>query len=604
MTRSGPGGGMLARVLDRRRRRGQHGVTLLETMLAVFLSGLMILPLAGWASVAMKEQVNVHDRNINASSLGILRTYFVRDVTTASAASTSGDELDSCPGGTKGERPMLAIARGAQRTVYSTVPDGFGGTDLWRRQCADAGGAVTSANLLVADVVDSATAATCDSGTSLARAASARADDGTSATKDKDKKDEDTKDEDTSDLGDAAACRRVTLRVMTSSLTQVALTAMIRVGWDGSLVAAEAPIAVLDATPVTGPRRLQVRFSGSGSTDPEGEELSYEWDFGDGTTSTTADPVHEYSKVGTVTARLTVTSTSGLSTSATVDITVTDNAPVAVIAAPLTGTTTYRGERVTFSSAGSNDDRDKDVGGRIVKHLWDFGNGTTSTEPNPTTTYPTTSPAGGYTVRLTVTDDAGGTGAAEIKLVVANRLPTATIVATPSSGTAPLSVDLSATVVDETTLTPNPALTYAWNFGDGGTSTVADPPARTYSTAGSYTVNLTVTDDLGATATASQVITVNGALLPAPTGLKKTNSGKNQNDRFIEFSWNRVENASLYEISLVCVSCSTTTSVTAGGTTQRINGLPSKSQNYDAKIRTRNSAGQWGPWSATIRVKS
>ncbi len=584
--------------LGRRRRRGQGGVSLLETMLAVFLSGLMILPLAGWASVAMKEQVNVHDRNINASSLGILRSYFVRDVTTASAAAASGDQLDTCLGGMKGERPLLALARGEQRTVYSTVPDGFGGTDLWRRQCASAGGAVMSANLLVADVVDPATEATCDSGASLARAASAAS----GSTADEKKKGE-KKDEDPVQ-GDDAACRRVSLRVTTSSLTQVALTAMIRVGWDGSLVEAEPPVVVLDATPVTGPRRLQVRFTGSGSTDPEGEELSYAWDFGDGATSSAADPVHEYTLVGKVTARLTVSSGSGLSTSASVDITVTDNAPVAVIAAPPAATTTYRGERVAFSSAGSNDDRDKEFGGRIVGHLWDFGDGTTSTEANPTKTYATTSPPAGYTVRLTVTDDAGGTGVTETRVVVANRLPTATIVATPSSGTAPLSVDLSATVVDETTMSPNPALTYAWNFGDGATSTAADPPPRTYSTAGSYTVTLAVTDDQGARATASQVITVSSALLPAPTGLRKTNSGSNANDRFIEFAWNRVDNASLYEISLVCVGCSTTTSVTAGGTTQRINGLPKQSRNYDAKIRTRNSAGQWGPWSATIRVKS
>jgi PKD repeat protein len=577
-------------------------VSLLETMLAVFLTGLMVLPLVGWASVAMKEQENVHDRNINASSLGILRTYFVRDVTTAAAATTTGAELDSCLAGSKGERPLLALARGEQRTVYSTVPDGAGGTDLWRRQCAGTDGAVTSANLLVADVVDGATSATCESGASLTQAASAAADAEQDTKKGKGPKKKE--DEEPTEAGDTAACRRVSLRVTTSSMTQVVLTAMIRVGWDGSLVAAEPPVVVLDATPVSGPRRLQVRFTGSGSKDPEGDELSYAWEFGDGATSSAADPVHEYTRVGTVTARLTVTSTSGLSSTASVDITVTDNAPVAVIAAPPNGSTTYRGERVAFSSAGSNDDRDKEFGGRIVSHLWDFGDGTTSTEANPAKTYPTTSPPGGYTVRLTVTDDAGGTAVAESRIVVANRLPTATIVATPSSGAAPLTVDLSATVVDETTLTPNPALTYAWSFGDGGVSALADPPPRTYSSAGSYTVRLTVTDDLGATASASQVITVSSGVLPAPTGLRKTLSGKNQSDRFIEFAWDRVENASLYEISLVCVNCSTATTVTAGGTTQRINGLPSKSQNYDAKIRTRNSSGQWGPWSSTIRVKS
>ena len=229
--------------------------------------------------------------------------------------------------------------------------------------------------------------------------------------------------------------------------------------------------------------------------------------------------------------------------------------PVAVISSPATGTTVSRGQEVTFSSAGSNDDLDAEFGGRIVGYAWDFGDGTTSTEAAPKKAYAAISPAGGYTVRLAVFDDAGQTASTEIKVIVANRLPTVTIVASTTSGVAPLTVDFSSIVVDETTMSPNPALTYAWNFGDGGTSTLADPPARTYSTTGTRSVTLTVTDDQGATATATQTITVGAPLLAAPTGLRFVRAGTAVGTRNMDLSWTARSGATLYEVRLICDGC-------------------------------------------------
>jgi PKD repeat protein len=382
------------------------------------------------------------------------------------------------------------------------------------------------------------------------------------------------------------------------------LTAVLRAGSASDVEDVKPPVAVASAQPTSGPRRLTVKFTGSSSTDPDGRPLTHRWDFGDGSSSTEADPTKAYTAVGSFTATLTVTNDAGLSSSATVPVTVADNAPVAVIAAPATGTTVFRGQQVAFSSAGSNDDRDKDFGGRITAYAWDFGDGTTSTEANPTKQYGALSPTGGYTVRLTVTDDAGGTASAETKVVVANRLPTATIVASATSGTAPLTVDFSSVVVDETTMSPNPTLTYAWNFGDGGTSTLADPPARTYSTAGTRTVTLTVTDDQGATASASTTITVDAPLLAAPGGLKKKASGTTTGKRWIDLQFNAVSGAAAYEVRIVCKSanCTDTFSNTGATTTIRISGLQNKSLSYDAQVRTRNSTGQWGAWSSAVRV--
>lgn len=85
-----------------------------------------------------------------------------------------------------------------------------------------------------------------------------------------------------------------------------------------------------------------------------------------------------------------------------------------------------------------------------------------------------------------------------------NQLPTAVASADFSSGPAPLAVNFSSAGSAD----PDGTLVaYAWDFGDGGSSTAVNP-SHTYNTAGSYTAMLTVTDNEGATASASVVITV------------------------------------------------------------------------------------------------
>jgi PKD repeat protein len=68
----------------------------------------------------------------------------------------------------------------------------------------------------------------------------------------------------------------------------------------------QPPVAIASATPNAGSTPLTVSFSSAGSSDPEGQTLTYLWDFGDGSSSTTANPSHVYSTAGTFSARLTV----------------------------------------------------------------------------------------------------------------------------------------------------------------------------------------------------------------------------------------------------------------------------------------------------------
>jgi PKD repeat protein len=84
-----------------------------------------------------------------------------------------------------------------------------------------------------------------------------------------------------------------------------------------------APTAVLDANPTSGTKPLTVNFYGSESFDSDGSIEAYAWDFGDGGTSTAADPIHTYQTAGEFNVELTVTDNDGAPGTATQTITVT-----------------------------------------------------------------------------------------------------------------------------------------------------------------------------------------------------------------------------------------------------------------------------------------
>jgi glucose/arabinose dehydrogenase len=115
------------------------------------------------------------------------------------------------------------------------------------------------------------------------------------------------------------------------------------------------PNAVATASPTSGPAPLTVQFTGSGSSDPDGDALSYSWDLnGDGTygDSTAANPSFTYTTAGTYPVTLRVTDSRGASsTSAPVTITVGagNTAPTAVIDSPSSSLTWAVGDTINFS---------------------------------------------------------------------------------------------------------------------------------------------------------------------------------------------------------------------------------------------------------------
>ena len=94
---------------------------------------------------------------------------------------------------------------------------------------------------------------------------------------------------------------------------------------------------------------LAVNFSSAGSSDPEGSALTYSWNFGDGNTSTAANPSHTYTTNGVRTATLTVTDTGGRTGTASVVITVGNTAPTVSLSTPINGSLFSFGDTVPYT---------------------------------------------------------------------------------------------------------------------------------------------------------------------------------------------------------------------------------------------------------------
>jgi uncharacterized repeat protein (TIGR01451 family) len=117
------------------------------------------------------------------------------------------------------------------------------------------------------------------------------------------------------------------------------------------------PTAVIVAAPTNGPAPLTVTFDGSGSSDPDGQALAYEWDLdGDGAFDDSADATTSfvYTNPGNYTARLRVTDTAGASHTASVTISADNTPPAATILTPSASLTWEVGDVITFSGQASD----------------------------------------------------------------------------------------------------------------------------------------------------------------------------------------------------------------------------------------------------------
>lgn len=208
---------------------------------------------------------------------------------------------------------------------------------------------------------------------------------------------------------------------------------------------------------------------------------SWQWDFGDGGTSTLQNPTHTFTSPGVYNTCL-ITSNGNCSDTLCQSVTIGCPPP------PVAFSQSTSGLVASFTD---------NTPGSPVSWLWDFGDGNLATVQNATHTY---SAAGTYTVCLTVTDTCGTDSSCASVTVCPN----------PVALFTPTANFLTVNFTDNTSGTPT---SWNWDFGDGNTST-SQNPSHTYATDGAYTVCLDVTDNCG-TSSYCDTILICAELVPA-----------------------------------------------------------------------------------------
>ena len=203
------------------------------------------------------------------------------------------------------------------------------------------------------------------------------------------------------------------------------------------------------------------------------DPVSVTWSFGDGETSSEKDATHAFNSPGTYKVIMSA-DFGNCSGTATKIITVT-NKPRASFTAGGKLASCSLPLSVNFNSTSTG----------AVTYKWLFGDGQTSAIPNPVHTYTT---AGFFTVSLIAFNSNGCSDTLTYENFVQTGPPVITeLPGLPAKGCAPYSVNFSALVKSS-----EPITSYLWDFGDGTSSTAAQPD-HVYNSIGSYNVKLTVT---------------------------------------------------------------------------------------------------------------
>jgi gliding motility-associated-like protein len=237
------------------------------------------------------------------------------------------------------------------------------------------------------------------------------------------------------------------------------------------------PVANFSANRVSSCFPMVVQFSDLSTGSP----TSWSWDLGNGIVTSVQNPSTIYSTPGLYTVKLTVTNASGTDTK-TIAGYIQISQPPTVNFRVDDSSSTCGSKTVQLTNLSN-----PNSSGAAV-YFWDFGDGTSSTAQNPPAhTY---SAAGAYSMSLTVTNSNGCVQSLSKPnyITVLAKPVTGFTVANANSCGAPFTANFSSTSVG--------AVSYAWDFGDGGTST-ASSPTHTYVNPGSYFGRLITTSASG-----------------------------------------------------------------------------------------------------------
>ena len=246
-----------------------------------------------------------------------------------------------------------------------------------------------------------------------------------------------------------------------------------------------------------------ITFNGTSSTVSNG---TFAWDFGDGSSDTGMIVTHRYTRNGTFTIVLSVTSDTKATSTSSRTLTVSGTLSAANANFTFSPTQPSINQAVIFTANASAGGPGFGPGGPVpgptanFTFAWDFGDGGTGTGSPANHVY---ARGGTYTVTLRATADTGLSAVASRPITVQATLPAGSANFT-FSPTDPAPGDSVFFNASSSTASGG---SYKWDFGDGSSdSGVA--PVHAYSSAHTYTVTLTVTNALGQSATVSKTVTV------------------------------------------------------------------------------------------------
>jgi PKD repeat protein len=234
-----------------------------------------------------------------------------------------------------------------------------------------------------------------------------------------------------------------------------------------------------DNTPVIADFSIEVSENGvvkfsDLSKDADGDELVYKWTFGDGAFSTEKAPTHKYITNGTYKVHLLVS--DGNSADTKEEELVISNITIEDIVFEPSFEIALNDLDISITNTST-------VKGTDVSYLWDFGDGTTSTETSPSHTYVA---EGLYQIKLEIKTQVGQSKTVSKQIKIELLKPEIEAIYTNVDG---YSVSFESGV----TYAGTGKLTYLWDFGDGETSTL-EKPTHKYQQEGSYQVTLKVSD--------------------------------------------------------------------------------------------------------------
>lgn len=269
-----------------------------------------------------------------------------------------------------------------------------------------------------------------------------------------------------------------------------------------------APIANISTVPgptgdegdvIQGVVPFEVSFDATGSRDPDGNIVDYQWDFdGDGTNDAAGErTTFVYKESGVFNATLTTVDAENNESKAVMVVRVSSQPLQArITATPVEGVVPLT---VTFDASSSSYPT-----GQIVSYEWDFGDGSAKRIDVSQVTYKYTK-IGTFTASVTAIASDNTRSTSEIPVNVRPISLTACFGALPKSGEAPLEVEFDPNCSTGT------IAGYSWDFGDGST-TKTRKPTHVFNTPGSYNVTLEVSDNQNVIDTYSENILVTGSL--------------------------------------------------------------------------------------------